>query len=363
MKFGLVVPRHTGNLGDEIQSIAVERLLPRVDHWLERDDLGSFAGNEPVAAVVNGWYCFTPENWPPAPAIVPLLTSIHISATVGEGPAALSGRDVMLREPSLSYLRRHGPVGARDLETQQLLEAHGVESYFAGCLSLTLEPAGLPRGPQVVLNEVPPEARDYIRGRTERPIVETVHIDKSTPFGKPRFAQARALLETYERAHCVVTTRLHCALPCLALGTPVVLLDVAPDRGRFAGLQDYLRHHTVPAFLGWPGHLDFDQPEPNRDDFRKLADLLRRRVGDFVAQASGSGPSVRDRTIALQERLNGLVALNAEARHRLAETDQEARRQLAEARQRIGELEVALAAARRPVRTLLLRLWRRLTAG
>jgi hypothetical protein len=260
----------------------------------------------------------------------------------------------MLREPSLSYLRRHGPVGARDLDTQRLLEARGVESYFSACLSLTLQPAGLPQGDAVVVNEVPAEALDYIKTRTTRPIVETDHIDTTTPFGKPRFARAQALLEIYERAHCVVTTRLHCALPCLALGTPVVLLDVAPDRARFSGLQDYLRHHTVPAFLGWPGHLDFERPEPNREDFRKLADPLRRRVGDFVARAAGDAPTVSDRTVAMQERLNGLIALNAEARHRLAD----ANRNLAEACRRIGDLQGELAEARQPA---LRRLWRRLS--
>jgi hypothetical protein len=345
MKFGLVVPRHTGNLGDEIQAIAVERLLPRVDHWLERDDLGSFAAAEPVAAVVSGWFGFTPENWPPAPDIVPLLTSFHMSATVGEGPSGLSAREVMLREPWVGYLRRCGPVGARDLETLHLLEAAGIESYFSGCLSLTLRPGGLPRGEAVVLNEVPAEVLAYVRARTTRPIVETGHIDKATPFGKPRLAKAHALLEIYERAHCVVTTRLHCALPCLALGTPVVLLDVAPDRGRFSGLQDYLRHHTVPAFLGWPGHLDYDRPEPNREDFRKLADPLRRRVAEFVDRVAAGGAPAVDRAIAVEERLNGLAVLNAEARRR------------------IGELEAELAAARQPAPGPLSRLWRRLTGG
>lgn len=41
---------------------------------------------------------------------------------------------------------------------------------------------------------------------------------------KERFEKAETLLEKYAKAKLVITSRIHCALPCLALGTPVVFI-------------------------------------------------------------------------------------------------------------------------------------------
>ena len=48
------------------------------------------------------------------------------------------------------------------------------------------------------------------------------------------------MLRIYEQADLVLTSRIHCALPCLGMGTPVVLF--ANDAGdlRFPGLIDWL---------------------------------------------------------------------------------------------------------------------------
>lgn len=54
------------------------------------------------------------------------------------------------------------------------------------------------------------------------------------------FKQARGLLEIYEQADLVLTSRIHCALPCLGMGTPVVLFVNDEWDLRFPGLIDWL---------------------------------------------------------------------------------------------------------------------------
>ena len=54
-----------------------------------------------------------------------------------------------------------------------------------------------------------------------------------------RFKIAKNLLDRYARAKLVVTTRLHAALPCLALHTPVIFINKAYV-GRFPGLYELL---------------------------------------------------------------------------------------------------------------------------
>lgn len=55
-----------------------------------------------------------------------------------------------------------------------------------------------------------------------------------------RFRIANSLLEKYAKAQLVITTRIHAALPCLALKTPVILINKNYDRNRFDGLYDLL---------------------------------------------------------------------------------------------------------------------------
>ena len=64
-------------------------------------------------------------------------------------------------------------------------------------------------------------------------------------------ARAEQLLETYRsRAKLIVTTMLHCALPAIAMGIPVVVFYPlndetahASDRERFSSLEGLVRVH------------------------------------------------------------------------------------------------------------------------
>src|SRR5699024_11247334 len=44
-----------------------------------------------------------------------------------------------------------------------------------------------------------------------------------------RFELAEQTLRKYAEAKLVITSRIHCALPCLALGTPVIFLNYGLD--------------------------------------------------------------------------------------------------------------------------------------
>src|ERR1700722_5713902 len=130
-KYGLLSYRNTGNIGDEIQSLAARQFLPQVDYFIDREELSQFSigKSNRVWTILNGWYCHKPENWPPSNEIVPLLISLHIS----KQPSIFSGLspvDAILSEPAAHYLRQTGPVGARDLQTLQLLQDARVDSYF-----------------------------------------------------------------------------------------------------------------------------------------------------------------------------------------------------------------------------------------
>jgi exopolysaccharide biosynthesis predicted pyruvyltransferase EpsI len=56
-----------------------------------------------------------------------------------------------------------------------------------------------------------------------------------------RMAETKKLLEMFKQSELVITTRLHCALPCRAFGTPVKFIhkDYYSDN-RFTGLKHIL---------------------------------------------------------------------------------------------------------------------------
>ena len=116
------------NIGDYIQALASAQFLPSVDGFVDREQLKDYSGQE-CRMIMNGWFMHNPEQWPPSPLIHPLFVAFHIN-TLAE--------DVMLGEESLRYLKRHEPIGCRDIRTADILKNKGVEAYFSGCMTLTL---------------------------------------------------------------------------------------------------------------------------------------------------------------------------------------------------------------------------------
>jgi hypothetical protein len=281
--FGLLTYPTSHNLGDEIQSLAARRFLPRVDRLIDREALD--ADPDPafgrMAMILNGWFMHRPRHWPPHPKIAPLLVSLHISPQKAEGrfqrlrpPIA----DMMLRKTGIGFLRRHGPIGARDRATEALLQAHGIEAYYSGCLTLTLtRDAAQERENIVVACDLPPDAIAALRTRTSSRLVEATHHDTETRDPERRLAKARELLSLYGRAKAVVTTRLHCALPSLALQTPVLFLPPDPSDPRVAPALSLARHCSLAAFVAGRDGFDFDTPAPNDPAYQALREALEHR--------------------------------------------------------------------------------------
>lgn len=103
----------TENIGNDIQSIAVRRFLPRVDYLIDRDRIGDWHNPNPdekVRLIANGWYMKSPFCWPPTdPTIHPLVISMYVE------PNEVSGKkknevptDLFLRRSSRGYLKKLG---------------------------------------------------------------------------------------------------------------------------------------------------------------------------------------------------------------------------------------------------------------
>lgn len=285
MKYGLILNLATDNIGDDIQSCAAARFLPSVDCVIDRESLDRFDnGGEPVKAIMNGWYMYDKFNWPPSADIDPLWVSVHISESdsFGIGEKFLSG-------PGGEYLRQYAPIGARDESTLEMLRRNGIDADLSGCLTLTLpRDADAEKTDEILLVDVDPASEQVIREHfpEERYISISHAVDAETYqrlTAKERMEKTHALLRRYQSAKCVITSRLHCALPCLALGTPVLLLYKDEYASRMKSFLALLHYSALDSLSDTLRSYDLTQPPENPTAYLAIREKLIRVCEDFIS--------------------------------------------------------------------------------
>ena len=306
------------NIGDYVQSLSAKQFLPQVDSYVNRECLGKYTG-EPSKIILNGWFTHHPETWVPSDNLIPLFVSFHINSSVASR---------MLSDEGIAYLKKHEPIGCRDHFTVRLLEGKGIKTYFSGCLTLTLdsyanrEPEndgkiyivdplyGFPNKDRIFTN-----AKSLIKGIIKGDIFKTnsanefmkkifskslldqaeyikQELPKDTYTEDEKFLLAEELLRKYSTAKLVITSRIHCALPCLALGTPVIYLNGFEkefDACRMEGLSDLF--HTIninrktkeiSSNFKISGLIDENINLINKSDYLVLANHLKNVVDNFI---------------------------------------------------------------------------------
>ena len=279
MKYGLL-SYHTENIGDEIQSIAARRFLPSVDLYIDRDEIGVFALESTTKLIMNGWYMHEPYSWPPKDdKLNPLLISMYFEGKDRKVTNAI------FQDSSLEFFKKHGPVGARDLSTLQLLQSKGVESYFSGCLTLTLQAdPEVKKQDYILAVDIPSDVVEMIRQKTHRPVIESSPYYDASFSLEDRFYAAEYFLYLYQSAHAVITTRLHAMLPSLALGTNVLLVKDSQkyDPNRYAGLDNLVNSLYDEEYLNNYNLYDVDNPPSNPSEYLELRSELINKVSGFT---------------------------------------------------------------------------------
>lgn len=358
MKTGVLVCNGTGkvkNIGDYLQSIAQEQFLPECSEYIERESLNTVFGNEPIKLIMNGWFMHRLENFPPSEIIHPLFLSFHITPKIA---------DRFFSEKNIAYLKKYEPIGARDKGTLKLLESNGIKSWFSGCLTLTLgyKYKSQERGDEIIFvdpyfemgggNKVSKRIRiakaflmfvknplkilklyrkfesDFISPVSkistkkklllvasfydtysslfsDNVLLNARYISHKVsqaefPTNEKKMEYARSLIRMYSQAKYVVTSRIHCALPCLGVDTPVFFVNSdalqgsgVRSSGRFDGLLDLLHQlyfssgkivakspEIVNTLSGAKISRDFSFC--NRQDYKSLAENLLCQVYSFL---------------------------------------------------------------------------------
>lgn len=274
------------NIGDDIQSIAAKRFLPEGSISIDRDSIDTFTHDSKVCTIINCWLArrinkfqanTPPYSWPPSPIIDPLITSIHICKHFA--PYAVSGKNK-------EYLLQHAPIGARDLSTLELLQKHNIPSYFSACLTLTLDNPYNEREDIIYAVDLDKDCINFIRAHTQSKVEAVSHKVSHLLEGADRIHYAEGLLDKYRKAKCVITSRLHASMPCLAFKTPVLLINQAEDQWRFDGLRELVRNCSKQEFLHAEIDFNFDSPTENPNAYLSYREKLIETVNQWVQKKS-----------------------------------------------------------------------------
>lgn len=235
MKFGRLVYRYIGktiendssiyNIGDNFQTYAIDNIY-RTMGIDEKDivdinacEMQDYNG-EYVIVLMAGYASHYKRfhQLPTSDKIIPYFFSFEMSDENCD--------DIV------PYLQKHVPIGCRDEATMNLLRRKGIQAFTSGCLTITLpkrqcEPKCKKTFfvdiPSAVMQYIPKELWDNYEIIEHEGIIGKFPMTESDRERIDRYAN-KVYMKYKQEATLVVTSRLHAAAPCLALGIPVVLV-------------------------------------------------------------------------------------------------------------------------------------------
>jgi hypothetical protein len=270
------------NVGDYIQSMAAACLAnfeisdaPTID----REHLGSYVGR-PLRILLNGWFSHSEDALPPSASLSAEVVSFHLSHQKWEAGGL---------KRLIDWLRSTGPIGCRDVSTLNWAKKSGVPAYLSGCITPLVGTrfAGRERTDKVVIVDpwLPARRRrsslnavlravltkpltvlrvacaapnrasiralfdaalfvgiygQFLSDRLIRNAEWRTHLFRRSLFTTEESVRehVRATLSVYAGSAMVITSRIHAALPCLGMGTPVLFVSGDDGNGRFQGLVE-----------------------------------------------------------------------------------------------------------------------------
>lgn len=184
----MLVYKGTNNLGDAIQNVALSRLIGKA----KPENISYFTPGEPsedlvtVAGFIAGPVRLNPKFALFAGICFPSWHKPHAD-WIGKSPS---------------------PIGARDPHTWEHFQKAGVPSEMVGCVTLTLPKYDGPRSGEIFVDAAGPGP-------------QYTHNTPTTLSFDEIWTLAISRLELYQKSALVTTSRIHVAMPCIAMGTPV----------------------------------------------------------------------------------------------------------------------------------------------
>lgn len=233
MKKIAILGYDTTNIGDDIQSFVVSTLV-NPDYVIIRDNYDQIYNyktkekveklEEEVVLIMNGWFMHSPDGkygltnvkFPIDNKMIrPFFISTCLAKEIPE----------LLELEKIKWYIENPPFFCRDMFTKKNLDDLFVDNEFFGCMTQTLSIEDV--GENEEYKEKYSGCIFYVDCKPKfhegKKVFTSNHHRKDLLAQNPvdRLQTARDLLQKYQYAEKIYTSRLHCFLPCRAMGIDV----------------------------------------------------------------------------------------------------------------------------------------------
>lgn len=230
------------NIGESIQSVAMELIYDRCS--IQRENIikidqcrvKEYQGEEIILPLRLPLSSENVDDFLPLDSKVhPFFISLHLHDDIFYN-----------RQDLVEYFKRYEPIGCRDEVSCDFFRKHGIESYIMGCYTLVF-----PQRKEGTYDKAfVVDASEKLKGHIPENIINNaVFLSHAVPYEEyPVTADedqrledlARKYVEMYrDGGKLVITSRLHVAAPCIAMGIPVILATDNADF-RYAWVDRFL---------------------------------------------------------------------------------------------------------------------------
>jgi len=342
------------NIGDYVQSLAQIHFSGAEDVvYVDKERISEFQGNgSKVRVILNAWWIVFTKYWPPSEDILPLLLSMHISPSKADGMLSEEGISYLKKfgpvgcrdRGTEEILKKKGvecyysgcltlALGLRYKNPETIDKVIFVDPYieavrdedgkFSASLMLSNILYGIARLSKVTrlysrFNHfyclsgrfksvrkfacVSAFYRTYRNKFSDEILFGAKYLTQSVKIGDgtiyntedEKMQLAEQFVVDYSDASLVITSRIHCALPCLGLETPVLFVHSegaghARDPGRFGGVVElfnvlkYSNFNLLSDGKNIPSKIDRETLKniKNKDSYIEIMENMASKCKDF----------------------------------------------------------------------------------
>ncbi len=287
MKYGLVVHeqkldeeraqenvQHIINLGNYVQWLAIEQLYLYIGISesdivrLSSEELRTYKGEQmilPINYIMFDTDMCVYTTKDRRFAFSDCITPVFLGFSVKNGYWEWT-------EERIEYFKKYEPIGCRDYLTWKTMVDLGINAYMAGCITWTLPlHKGRKQGRTTYFVEAPKALEKYIPLELREDykcISQEIEISKEQFYDyEYGYKITKTLLEEYDKnARLVVTSRLHCASPCMAMGIPVILA-----KEYYGHPYDFLKKFLPMYSYKNLDQIDWNPEKVDMESYKKIA--------------------------------------------------------------------------------------------
>lgn len=263
MKYGRIVygknpflkGKQTCNLGDVFQTLVFDYFYSLLNISsdkiidISRYELETYRG-EKVLLPMNAWFGHAYKG----------VGIKYLSKDIT--PLFLGFHCINKNNIPLMLYKKNVLVGCRDEATLKLLRKENIPCFLSGCMTIafpfrdcesTAKKIYAVDLPNEIVGKLPFDRKDIVIKNQSIPLKKDMDVNQEHIYCDKK-AQKR-LKELRDNASIVITSRLHCTIPSLAMGIPVILIREHYDE-RFQWVEKYLPLYTNKDFdkIHWNIH-------------------------------------------------------------------------------------------------------------